>query len=76
MAPSLINTVAVAAAFAAGASATKSYKIADKFNAANFYDKWDFVTVSFLIECLPYAASKCELKLISPSGTGRSQRRI
>ncbi|KAK8139534.1 endo-1-3(4)-beta-glucanase [Apiospora sp. TS-2023a] len=44
MAPSLINTVAVAAAFAAGASATKSYKIADKFNAANFYDKWDFVT--------------------------------
>ncbi|KAK7969383.1 hypothetical protein PG988_008456 [Apiospora saccharicola] len=50
MAPSLINTVAVAAAFAAGASATKSYKIADKFNAANFYDKWDFVTAGNLVQ--------------------------
>ncbi|KAK7923030.1 hypothetical protein PG985_007101 [Apiospora marii] len=44
MAPSLINTVAVAAAFAAGASATKSYQIADKYNSGNFYDKWDFIT--------------------------------
>lgn len=59
MAPSLINTVAAAAAFAAGASATKSYKIADKFNSTNFYDKWDFVTVSSPIECLGYTAFTC-----------------
>lgn len=46
MAPSLINTVGVvAAAFVAGASATKSYKVAEKYNSANFYDKWAFVTV-------------------------------
>ncbi|KAK7952313.1 Endo-1-3(4)-beta-glucanase [Apiospora aurea] len=45
MAPSLINTVGVvAAAFVAGTSATKSYKIADKYSSSNFYSKWNFVT--------------------------------
>ncbi|KAK8048708.1 hypothetical protein PG994_010438 [Apiospora phragmitis] len=42
----LINTVGVvAAALVASTSATKSYKIADKYSPSNFYDKWNFVTV-------------------------------
>ncbi|KAK8042177.1 Beta-endoglucanase [Apiospora rasikravindrae] len=45
MAPSLINTVGVvAAAFVASTSATKSYKISDKYDSSNFYNKWNFVT--------------------------------
>lgn len=47
MAPSLLKAVgAVAVTFAAQTSAAKSYKVSEVYNSTNFFDKFDFFSVS------------------------------
>lgn len=48
MAPSLLKTVGAAAAVLATqvAATTSSYKVTEIYNTTNFFDKFNFVTVS------------------------------